>query len=97
MTLLGDAIHPMAPVLGQGAGQSLEDASVLASSLRSEPSVPRGLRAYEAQRRGRIAMLVRLARVAEALVTTPVPGWLQRQGTRLSLPAVAAGMRWIIA
>lgn len=37
VTLLGDAAHPMLPNLGQGAGQGLEDAVVLARCLEEEP------------------------------------------------------------
>jgi 2-polyprenyl-6-methoxyphenol hydroxylase-like FAD-dependent oxidoreductase len=59
VTLLGDAVHPMTPDLSQGAAQALEDAVVLAASLRdaSEPVV--GLRAYEAARQKRAAQVVR--------------------------------------
>jgi 2-polyprenyl-6-methoxyphenol hydroxylase-like FAD-dependent oxidoreductase len=49
----------MTPDLSQGAAQALEDAVVLAASLRdaSEPVV--GLRAYEAARQKRAAQVVR--------------------------------------
>jgi 2-polyprenyl-6-methoxyphenol hydroxylase-like FAD-dependent oxidoreductase len=36
VTLLGDAAHPMTPNLGQGACQAIEDAVVLACTLKEE-------------------------------------------------------------
>ena len=46
--LLGDAIHATTPNLGQGACQAVEDAAVLADSLRRCSSPEAGLRIYEA-------------------------------------------------
>jgi 2-polyprenyl-6-methoxyphenol hydroxylase-like FAD-dependent oxidoreductase len=57
VTLLGDAIHPTTPNLGQGACMALEDAVVLAASLRDEPGVERALRGYEDARRARAAFV----------------------------------------
>jgi 2-polyprenyl-6-methoxyphenol hydroxylase-like FAD-dependent oxidoreductase len=50
ITLLGDAAHPMTPNLGQGGCQAIEDAIVLARSLRLTPDVEAAWRAYEAAR-----------------------------------------------
>ncbi len=50
MTLLGDAAHPMTPNLGQGACQAIEDAVVLAGSLRDAADPIAALRQYEARR-----------------------------------------------
>jgi 2-polyprenyl-6-methoxyphenol hydroxylase-like FAD-dependent oxidoreductase len=73
-TLLGDAAHPMTPDLSQGAAQALEDAVVLAASLRDAADPVAGLRAYEARRRKRTAQIVkrsyqagRLAQASSAL------------------------------
>jgi 2-polyprenyl-6-methoxyphenol hydroxylase-like FAD-dependent oxidoreductase len=57
VTLVGDAIHPTTPNLGQGACMALEDAVVLAASLRTEPDLERALRAYERARRARTAFV----------------------------------------
>lgn len=57
VTLLGDAIHPTTPNLGQGACMALEDAVVLAASLRNERDLERALRGYEDARRVRTALV----------------------------------------
>ncbi|MFE6997521.1 FAD-dependent monooxygenase [Microbacterium sp. NPDC057659] len=55
VALLGDAAHPMAPFLGQGACQAIEDAVVLAHAL----DVPEDLAGYTAARHRRTADVVR--------------------------------------
>lgn len=50
VTLLGDAAHPCTPNLGQGGCMALEDALVLAKSIKSEPSLSAALRRYESRR-----------------------------------------------
>ena len=59
VTLLGDAAHAMTPNLGQGAGQAIEDAVVLASVLTRNGPVEPALAAYEASRRPRATTFVR--------------------------------------
>jgi FAD-dependent urate hydroxylase len=51
--LVGDAAHATAPSLSQGAAMALEDAVVLAESLRAAGSVEAALVAYESRRRPR--------------------------------------------
>ncbi|WP_327032664.1 FAD-dependent monooxygenase [Micromonospora ureilytica] len=51
--LVGDAAHATAPTLSQGAAMALEDAVVLAESLRAANSVDAALVAYESRRRPR--------------------------------------------
>jgi 2-polyprenyl-6-methoxyphenol hydroxylase-like FAD-dependent oxidoreductase len=79
VTLLGDAAHPMTPDMGQGAAQAIEDAVVLAASLRDAATAEQGLRAYEAARMPRTAAVVRrsrqLGRLAQA--RNPVATWLR--------------------
>ncbi len=58
VTLLGDAAHPMTPDLGQGAAQAMEDAVVLARSLREAGDTAEALRRYERLRSARAAMVV---------------------------------------
>ncbi len=58
VTLLGDAAHAMLPYLAQGAGQSIEDAFVLARCLDRHPDDPaRALEDYAARRRERTAAM----------------------------------------
>lgn len=51
--LLGDAAHPCTPNLGQGGCMAIEDALVLAKSLKAESSPELALRRYEWIRRKR--------------------------------------------
>ena len=63
VSLLGDAAHPMSFNVGQGACQAIEDAVILAAHLRQNLDDPvAALRAYEADRKPRTAMMMRLAR-----------------------------------
>jgi 2-polyprenyl-6-methoxyphenol hydroxylase-like FAD-dependent oxidoreductase len=62
VALLGDAAHAMSPDRGQGAGQSLEDAVVLAAALASQPTVDAALRHYDTERRPRTQATARGAR-----------------------------------
>src|SRR5215218_9119416 len=59
MTLLGDAIHPTTPNLGQGGCQSMEDALVLARCFEKYGASEDALRNYERRRRARTATLTR--------------------------------------
>lgn len=64
ITLVGDAAHPMLPNLGQGAGQGLEDALVLARCLTLEgDDLVRALRQYEVQRKKRANAIVKGSRM----------------------------------
>lgn len=63
ITLLGDAAHPMLQYLAQGACQALEDAAVLADTLRShDGAVASAFKAYQAERYPRTARLQTSAR-----------------------------------
>ncbi|WPO97793.1 FAD-dependent urate hydroxylase HpxO [Pseudomonas sp. HR96] len=61
VVLLGDAAHPMAPDLGQGGCQAMEDAWVLAECL-STLDVGSALQRYDAERVERTAQIMRRAR-----------------------------------
>lgn len=63
VVLLGDAAHPTTPTQGQGACQAIEDAVALARHLLGEPSVPAALRAYEADRYCRTALVINQSRL----------------------------------
>lgn len=62
MTLLGDAIHPTTPNLGQGGCLSIEDALVLARCFEKYGASEEALRNYERLRYHRTAMLTRISR-----------------------------------
>ena len=85
-TLLGDAIHPTTPNLGQGACQALEDAIVLADCLRRGGLKEAALREYEDSRRERTALVTRrswsLGRLfqIENRFALTVRNWLFRRG-----------------
>ncbi|MFE9614256.1 FAD-dependent oxidoreductase [Streptomyces sp. NPDC006012] len=51
--LIGDAAHAASPATGQGASMALEDAVVLAKSLRDTPGIESALSVYETIRRPR--------------------------------------------
>jgi 2-polyprenyl-6-methoxyphenol hydroxylase-like FAD-dependent oxidoreductase len=63
VTLLGDAVHPMTPNLGQGGCIAIEDAAVLARCLARHDDVGRALRAYESRRRARAERIARYSRL----------------------------------
>ncbi len=62
MTLLGDAIHPTTPNLGQGGCQAMEDALVLARCFEKYGATEDALRNYEHVRHFRTATLTRISR-----------------------------------
>jgi salicylate hydroxylase len=58
VTLLGDACHPMLPMMAQGAAQSIEDGAALAALLTAMPGdVAGALVRYEAVRKPRATRL----------------------------------------
>lgn len=73
MVLVGDAAHAPSPSSGQGASLALEDAVVLATSLRDADTVEEGLTAYESSRRDRVERIVAAgARSSSAKIPGPV-------------------------
>lgn len=83
-TLLGDAIHATTPNLGQGACQAMEDAVVLAHSLRTVASAEVALRNYEARRQERTKFVIeqswQLGKVLQ--LSNPVGVWLRNAMSR---------------
>lgn len=76
VALVGDAAHAMPPNIGQGGGQGIEDAVVLAAAVSVVDSVPEGLARYDRVRRPRTAAVLRTA-------------WASaRYGEQLSNPAL---------
>ena len=67
ITLLGDAAHPMTPNMGQGGGQAVEDAIVLAHILSQPSELEPALRAYESRRHPRAKHFVDQSRLFTAV------------------------------
>ena len=61
VVLLGDAAHAMTPDIGQGAGQAIEDAVVLAAALAGLPTTE-AMAHYDRERRPRTEGIVKVAR-----------------------------------
>jgi len=58
VTLLGDACHPMLPMMAQGAAQAIEDGAALAALLKTEPGdIADALVRYETLRKPRATRL----------------------------------------
>ncbi len=62
VTLLGDAAHPMAPNVGQGACSAIEDAAVLARCLEQYDAPEEAFRLYERIRQPRTADLQKISK-----------------------------------
>lgn len=62
MTMLGDAIHPTTPNLGQGGCLAMEDARVLAKCFEKYGVVEEALRNYEQRRYKRTAAVTKYSR-----------------------------------
>ncbi|MFD4137376.1 FAD-dependent monooxygenase [Streptomyces sp. NPDC058572] len=67
--LLGDAAHAMAPTLGQGGNQAIEDAIVLAHHVTPGGELGAALAAYSAERLPRTTAVVRKAAGVVRLMT----------------------------
>jgi 2-polyprenyl-6-methoxyphenol hydroxylase-like FAD-dependent oxidoreductase len=67
VVLLGDAAHPMTPNMGQGGGQAVEDAVVLARCLATGGALPAMLARYEGARIARANSFVTRSRRFGAL------------------------------
>jgi 2-polyprenyl-6-methoxyphenol hydroxylase-like FAD-dependent oxidoreductase len=73
MVIIGDAAHAPSPSSGQGASMALEDAVVLAQSLRDHADVPAAFAAYERARRERVEKIVAAgARSSSSKIPGPV-------------------------
>ncbi len=92
VALLGDAAHAMAPHLGQGAGQAIEDAAVLADCLGASRDVTAALRGYEQRRKDHVRGIARQSRIlGKALVLeNPLAHSLWRTAVKLSWPPIGS-------
>lgn len=73
MVVIGDAAHATSPSSGQGASMAIEDAVVLAKSLRDMPTPASAFTAYERLRRERVERVVAAgARTSSTKVAGPI-------------------------
>jgi 2-polyprenyl-6-methoxyphenol hydroxylase-like FAD-dependent oxidoreductase len=73
VTLAGDAAHPLLPHTGQGAAQAIVDAVTLGKMLGGAADLERTLRSYEAERRGKSAVLLAQGRRTARLMRSTNP------------------------
>jgi 2-polyprenyl-6-methoxyphenol hydroxylase-like FAD-dependent oxidoreductase len=74
VVLLGDAAHASTPGIGQGAAQAIEDAVVLANEIAEADALPAALARYEAVRRPRAELTLKLSRQVDrsAQLASPI-------------------------
>ncbi|MGC5165477.1 FAD-dependent monooxygenase [Luteimicrobium sp. DT211] len=106
VALLGDAAHAMTPNLGQGGAQAIEDAVVLAASLRATPTsgavIPPALAAYSAARKGRTQRVARMSAQVGAATTWRAPMLVHARDLAMRavgswlLPRAAQRLDWIL-
>ncbi|MFE9021045.1 FAD-dependent oxidoreductase [Streptomyces sp. NPDC007808] len=73
--IIGDAAHAASPATGQGASMALEDAVVLAKSLRDAPDTDAALGLYESLRRPRVEQNITVSgAITRGTHTPPGPG-----------------------
>jgi 2-polyprenyl-6-methoxyphenol hydroxylase-like FAD-dependent oxidoreductase len=80
VTLLGDAAHAMTFDVGQGAGQSIEDALVLSRYLNEDGDPVAALRRYEQRRMPRTAHMQRLSRFIGTIGKWDKPSSMRLRG-----------------
>lgn len=85
VTLLGDAIHPTTPNLGQGGCLAIEDAVIFARCLHKYGAGPEGLRAYERLRYVRTRTVSDYSRVYGSVGQWEKPWATRLRGAALSL------------
>mmetsp|Transcript_2838 Transcript_2838/g.3951 ORF Transcript_2838/g.3951 Transcript_2838/m.3951 type:complete len:563 (+) Transcript_2838:77-1765(+) len=71
VTMLGDAVHPMMPNLGQGGCQAIEDAYVLTEQLcdvTDKAQIPSALQEYYRQRIVRSAIVQGMSRLSSDII-----------------------------
>ena len=71
VVLIGDAVHPMMPNLGQGGCQAIEDAYVLTETLaatKTTDKIPQSLQEFYRKRIVRVSIVQFLSRLASDLI-----------------------------
>lgn len=73
VALIGDAAHGSSPMMGQGASLAVEDAYILAESLRSAETVQRALADYAERRCRRVRWVRQQSQITAGSLRLPVP------------------------
>ncbi|WP_274555702.1 FAD-dependent monooxygenase [Streptomyces spiramyceticus] len=90
--LLGDAAHAMAPTMGQGGNQAIEDGIVLAHHIPDAGALGAGLAAYSADRLPRTSGIVRKsAQIAKLVSLSSAPAVAARD-TLMTLARFGPGL-----
>jgi salicylate hydroxylase len=99
IALIGDAAHPMAPFLAQGAAQAIEDADALARRLGETDDVEAALAAYSADRVARANRVQREAALQGRIYHLSGPFALARDLTMRALgpEGVLKRLDWLYA
>jgi len=103
VTMLGDAVHPMMPNLGQGGCQALEDGFELAellASVKEKSEIPEVLQSFYHKRLWRTAVVQGISRMASNMLNgvfsfpwKPTE-WMEHIGTRAFGPEAPDGLHW---
>jgi len=87
--LIGDAAHAMTPNMGQGAGQSIEDAFILANCLEKYPP-QEAFEKYQSLRQTKVLQIVnnswRIGQIAQLENSFGI--WLRNQMMKLTPDAI---------
>jgi 2-polyprenyl-6-methoxyphenol hydroxylase-like FAD-dependent oxidoreductase len=94
ITLVGDALHVASPVTTQGASMAIEDAVILARSLRDQPTVPDAFRTYERLRRARVERVV-ASGILPAGPRLPAPVQRLVRDVAVALRARRPNLEWL--
>jgi 2-polyprenyl-6-methoxyphenol hydroxylase-like FAD-dependent oxidoreductase len=91
VVLLGDAVHAISPSSGQGASMALEDAVILAKSLRDTPELEQAFAAYERSRRERTEKMFDLGQRSDSgkFIMRPLQQWFRDVTTPVFLKLFA--------
>ena len=72
VVLIGDAAHASSPMMGQGGSLAIEDAGVLAESLRAADTVEEALNAFVVRRQPRVRWVREQSRIVGETLRMPV-------------------------
>ncbi len=78
VVLLGDAVHPISPILGMGASMAMEDAYVLSEELSRNKNIDAAIKEYVKRRELRVGFLQKKSRETHRLLAVKKPFvWLR--------------------